>query len=121
MLSLYDCFGACFGKEVLNSAGVLTSIIVIVVIHGILKSITDGLENKGVSQVAYYVQYIMIAGLIMNNFADVISSVKQSIQNLVSFINLLMPILITLMVTTGSITSARCFRAYNIIYDYFYW
>ena len=76
------------------------------VIHGILKSISDGLNNKGVAQVAYYVQYIMIVALVMTNFAEVINMVKQSIQNLVSFINLLIPILITLMITTGSITSA---------------
>lgn len=78
----------------------------IVVIHGILKSISDGLGNKGVSQVAYYVQYIMIVALVMTSFAEIISMVRQSIQNLVSFINLLIPILITLMITTGCITSA---------------
>lgn len=55
---------------------------------------------------AYYVQYIMIVALIMTSFADVITMVRQSVQNLVSFINLLIPILITLMITTGCITSA---------------
>lgn len=48
----------------------------------------------------------MIAGLIMTSFADIINMVKESIQNLVAFINLLIPILITLMITTGSIASA---------------
>ena len=94
------------GKEVLNSAGVLASIIVIVVIHGILKNISEGLGNKSVAQVAYYVQYIMIVALVMTSFSEIINMVKTSIQNLVSFINLLIPILITLMVTTGCITSA---------------
>lgn len=42
----------------------------------------------------------------MTSFADVITMVRQSVQNLVSFINLLIPILITLMITTGCITSA---------------
>lgn len=103
---LLNIFWRLVGKEVLNSAGVIGSIIVIVVIHGILKSISDGLGNKSVSQVAYYVQYIMIVALVMTSFAEIINMVKNSIQNLVSFINLLIPILITLMVTTGSITSA---------------
>ena len=84
----------------------LSSIIVIVVIHAILKSISDNLGNKSVAQVAYYIQYIMIVALVMANFSEIISMVKQSIQNLVGFINLLIPILITLMITTGSITSA---------------
>jgi stage III sporulation protein AE len=99
-------FWSLLGKEVLSSAAILGSIIVIVVIHSILKSISYGLGNQGVSQVAYYVQYIMIVALIMTSFAEIITTVKQSIQNFVSFINLLIPILITLMITTGSITSA---------------
>ncbi len=98
------------GKEVMNSATILGSIIVIIVVHGILKSITDGLENKSVTQVAYYIQYILIAALVMTNFSEIISMIKESIQNLVSFINLLIPILITLMISTGSIVSAGIFE-----------
>lgn len=94
------------GKEVLNSVAILSSIIVIIVIHSILKNISDGLGNTGVSQVAYYVQYIMIVTLVMTSFSQIIIMVKESIQNLVSFINLLIPILITLMVTTGNMVSA---------------
>ena len=90
------------GKEIMNSAVILSSIIVIIVIHGLLKSISDGLGNSSVSQVAYYIEYILIVSLVMSSFADVITIVKSSIQNLVSFINLL----ITLMITTGSIASA---------------
>lgn len=90
----------------MSSAAILGSIIVIIVIHSILKSVSESLENKGVAQIAYYVQYIMIAALVMTSFAEVINMVKQSIQDLVAFINLLIPILITLMITTGCITSA---------------
>lgn len=105
-VKLIRLFVSLFGKESLNSSIVIGSVIVIVVIHGILKSIGDSLENKSTSQVAYFVQYILIVSLIMTSFAEIIEIVKQSIQNLVAFINLLIPILITLMITTGSITSA---------------
>ncbi len=90
----------------LDAITVLGSILVIIVIHSILRAISDGLENKGISQIIYYVQYILIVTLIMSNFVQIISIVKESIQNLVNFMNLLIPILITLMITTGSIASA---------------
>ena len=99
-------FWSLLGKEVLSSLTVISSIIVILVIHGILKSISDGLQNKSVAQIAYYVQYILIATLILTGFADIISMIKESIQNLVGFINSLIPILITLLITTGNIVSA---------------
>lgn len=105
-VKLIRLFCRLLGKEVLNSITVISSIIVIIVIHSILKSISDGLENKSVAQIAYYIQYILIVTLIMTSFADIINMVKESIQNLVAFMNSLVPILITLMITTGNIVSA---------------
>lgn len=96
-----------FGKEIVSSITVLGSIIIIIVIHSILKNISEGLENKSIAQITYYVQYILIVTLIMTNFAQIITMVKDSVQNLVGFMDCLIPILITLMVTTGSIVSAN--------------
>lgn len=95
------------GGEVLDAITVLVSVIVIIVIHSILKSISDGLENKGIAQITYYVQYILIVTLIMTNFVQILDIVKDSIQSLVGFMNSLIPIMITLMITTGSIVSAN--------------
>lgn len=78
----------------------------IIIIHSIFKAISDSLENKSISQITYYVQYILIVTLIMSNFADIINLAKTTIQNLVGFSYSLIPILITLMMTTGSIASA---------------
>ncbi len=104
--SIIKRFLSILGKEIIDCIGVLGTVIVIIVIHSILKSISDGLENKTVSQIVYYVQYILIVTLIMVNFSDVISMVRNSIDSLVGFMNSLIPILITLMLTTGSFTSA---------------
>ena len=96
-----------YSGEVLDAITVLGSILVIIVIHSVLKSLSDGLENKSISQIAYYVQYILIVTLIMTNFVQILDIVKESIQSLVGFMNSLIPILITLMLTTGSIASAN--------------
>lgn len=95
-----------FGKEVKDAIKVLGSIIIIIVIHSILKSISDSLENKSISTIAYYVQYILIVTLIMSNFASIIALIKESIQNMVGFSKILVPLLMTLILATGNITSA---------------
>lgn len=95
------------GGEVFDSITVLASILVIIVIHSILKSLSDGLENKGITQIIYYAQYILIVTLIMTNFVQILDIVKESIQSLVGFMNSLIPVLITLMISTGSIVSAN--------------
>lgn len=94
------------GKEINLSIGTLVSILVIVVIHGILKSITDELENNNISQIIYFVQYILIVTLIMSNFTEMIKMVKETAEDLVGFINVLLPLLLTLMLYTGSITTS---------------
>ena len=94
-----------FGQEVNTSLKVLISILVIIVIHGILKSITDNFENNNISQIIYFVQYILIVTLIMSNFTEIIKLVKETSSDLVGFINVLAPLLLTLMVYTGGIAT----------------
>lgn len=94
------------GLEVKSSIKTLISILVIVVIHSVLKSISDSLENGNISEIIYYVQYILIVTVIMSNFSSIIETVKVTSQNLVGFMNMLVPMLITLMVYTGSIVTS---------------
>ena len=94
---IFKSIVSLFGKEIISSINVLGSIIIIIVIHGILKSISDGLENKSIAQITYYVQYILIVTLIMVNFSQIVTMVKDSIQNLVGFMNALIPVLVSLM------------------------
>ena len=94
------------GTEIKEALKVMGSILIIVLIHSVLKSISDNLNNKSVAQITYYVQYILIVTLIMTNFSQVITMIKESVQNLVGFIDMLIPILLTLIITTGNIVSA---------------
>ena len=94
-----------FGTEIKQSIVTLISILVIVVIHSILKSICDNLENGNVAKIIYYAQYILIVNIIMENFTEIISLIKETASNLVGFMNTLVPILITLMTYTGSIVT----------------
>ena len=104
--TIYKKIIKILGKEVSSNIKILISILIIVVIHGILKSITDTLENSNVSQIIYFVQYILIVTLIMSNFTEIIKLIKETASNLVGFINVLIPLLLTLMVYTGSITTS---------------
>ena len=103
---LYKIITKLLGEEISSSLKILISILVIIVIHGILKSITDNLENNSISQIIYFVQYILIVTLIMSNFTDIIKIVRETANDLVGFINVLIPLLLTLMTYTGSIATS---------------
>lgn len=93
------------GTEVQTGIKSLLSILAIIIIHSILKSISESLENDSISKLIYYVQYIAIVTIIMSNFSDVINLVKQTSDNLIGFMNTLIPVLVSLMLYTGSITT----------------
>ena len=96
-----------FGKEVKDTIKILASILIIIVIHSIFKTVSENIGNQSISQITYYVQYILIVTILMANFTEIIAMTRDTIQNLVGFMNSLIPILITLMITTGSIVSAN--------------
>ena len=94
------------GNQVVDNIKGIISILAIIIIHSILKSISESLENDGVSKLIYYVQYILIVTIIMSNFSDIVLTVQDTTTNLVAFMQMLIPLLITLMMYTGSITTS---------------
>lgn len=103
------------GQEVANCLKTITSILVIVIIHSILKAISQNLGNSNVSKIIYYVQYILIVTVIMNSLLDITTLVKDTSNSLVSFINILLPLLITMMIYTGNIVSGSALEPIFVI------
>ena len=103
--TLYQKILSLFGTELKEGIKTLISILVIIIIHSILKSISENLENDTISTIIYYVQYIAIVTIIMSNFSDIVQMVRDTANNLVGFMNCLVPILLSLMIYTGSITT----------------
>ena len=97
---------ALLGDNVETALKTISSVMIIVIIHSILKAISENLGNENVSKIAYYIEYILIVTLIMTNFSSIIIEMKTAVQNLTSFANSLIPLLITLMITTGNIVSS---------------
>ncbi len=104
--SLAKRFLNLLGKEFVASIKAIGSILAIIVIHSILKSISESLENDNISKLIYYVQYILIITIVLTNFSDIVKMVQDTTTNLVAFMNMLVPLLITLMMSTGSIATS---------------
>lgn len=103
------------GRETKTAVSNIGIILIVIVLHSILVTISESLGNKSVSQISYFVEYIVIVTLVLNNFANIINIVKNSIIDLVGFSNSLIPLMITLMLTTGSIVSAGVIKPVLLI------
>ncbi len=99
-----------FLKELRESISFLSAILVVIIIHTIFKTIIDGLKNTESSKIVYFVQYLIIVTMIVNQFIMIIDITKETINNLTNFMNLLIPLMTTLMLTTGSIITTNTFQ-----------
>ena len=102
---LYKSALKILGKEIVTSITTLGSILIIIVIHSILKSIGENLGNNSTAQIAYFVEYILIITILISNFAGIITTIQNTISDLVGFMNTLVPILISLIIATGQVAS----------------
>jgi len=99
------------GTEVQTGLKSLACILAIIIIHSILKSISESLENDNISKLIYYVQYIAIITVIVTNFSGSISTtsiLEPIILFMINFIgnlieNVLIPVI--LIITSMSIIS----------------
>ena len=113
--NLFNSLLNVIGRETKSAVSNIGIIMIIIIIHSILVNISESLGNKSVSQIAYFVEYIVIITLVLNNFSDIINMVKESITNIVGFSNSLIPLLITLMLTTGAIVSTSVIKPVLLI------
>ena len=103
VINIFDGYLKIFGDEFLNAIKSMVVILIIIVIHSVLKSIIENLGNESTVTVAYFIQYLIIVTIVINTFTDSIEIVKNSILNIVSYMNLYAPILLTLMLASGSL------------------
>ena len=103
--SLYKKVLSLLGAEVQTGVKSLISILAIIVIHSILKSISESLENDNISKLIYYVQYI---AMLYTGSITTTSILEPIILFMINFIgnlvqNVLIPII--LIITVISIIS----------------
>ena len=70
------------GDNIKSALTTIASVMVVVIIHSILKAISENLGNENVSKIAYYIEYILIITLVMTNFSTIITEMKEAVQNL---------------------------------------
>ena len=95
------------GDNLKDALNMIAGIIVVIIIHSILRTISENLGNEEVAKIAYFVQYVLIVTLVMTNFSKVIADIKVAISDLTSFSNTLIPLLTTLMIATGNAVTSN--------------
>ena len=103
---VYKAILKILGNEIALSVTTIGGVLAIIVIHAILKQIGESIGNNSISKIAHFVQFILIVTLVMSSFNTVIDMVRNTISNLIGYINILVPLLLSLIITSGSVVTA---------------
>ena len=105
-----------FGNELKDGISGVIAILIVIIIHSLLKSIIENLTNSNIGQIAYFVQFLAIVSIIIANFTDVLLVTRNSTSEMINFIRLFIPMLITLMFVSGGIASSSGIGAILIFF-----
>ena len=98
-------FEKIFLGEISIAISLMASVLVVIIIHSIFKSIIENLGNSTASQIVYMIQYLVIVTIVANSFVSILEITQNSINELVNFMNLLIPIFVSLMLVTGNLAT----------------
>lgn len=93
--------GKLFFVELNYSLGLLAKILTITLISAILTNLQGTFENSSVSELANYITYVLIAILVISSFSRAMELARTTVDRMVGFMQVILPILLTLLTATG--------------------
>ncbi|MBB6675242.1 stage III sporulation protein AE [Cohnella nanjingensis] len=94
-----------FLHEVLYSGKLLVTIVLLAVFAMILETMQSAFERNTVSRVAYAVAYMVLLIIAVNSFRTATTYAADAIGNMVQFMLSMIPLLLTLLASTGGLTT----------------
>lgn len=104
---LKNVFIKLVGEELTIAIRLMISVLIVIIINSICKAIIENLGNEETAKIVYFLQYMIIVMLVLSSFKEVLFLTKETITKIISFMNLLVPLFTTLMLTTGCIASSN--------------
>lgn len=100
-----------FSNNILEVAKLLISVLIVIIIHSIFKIIIENLENTSSIKIANFIQYLVIISLVLTTFIGITNELKSVLDNLSTFMNMFIPLLTMLMISTGNIVTSSAIQS----------
>ena len=92
--------------EVIANSKLLIQILILSIICSILNNLQSAFSNETISKLAHYVCYIVIITIVIKSFTITMNIGLVVIDKMVSFMQAILPVLITLLVLMGGVTTS---------------
>lgn len=103
-------FGGALFSEIHELLGIIRDMIIIVVLGAIFKALSSSLKTKSVSELGFYVNYIIVVTLLLSSFGGCVGVMRDFVGELCRFAEAAMPLMVSLMVISGNPGTAYVFN-----------
>ena len=108
--SLMQSIGRLLFQEIYDGIKLLVFILTLSILSSYLTGLQESFGKEGVGMVAFYVCYIVIAGIASAGFYQTAECVGQAVEQISLFMKMVVPVVITTLITCGAIVSATVFE-----------
>ena len=98
-----------FFKEITANSHLMGKLLFLAVLCALLQNLQNSFESSAISLLAYSICYIFLIVIALTAFYNAVTLAKATVDTMVSFMEALMPLLISLLAGVGAITSAGLF------------
>lgn len=102
-------------KELMTSSGLLMQLILLAILSAVLTNLESSFEREGISQIAHLAVYAVLIIVAIKSFMGVLNIGRDAINSMVDFMQAILPVLITMLVSVGAFVSASFFQPAIII------
>ncbi|KRQ86839.1 Stage III sporulation protein AE precursor [Caloramator mitchellensis] len=93
-------------KEIILNYKLLLEILAIGIISAIIHTLQNAFEDNNIAKLSSYAIFLIVTIIIIRTFTYAIAVANRAIDDMVNFMNALIPALITMLIGTGSIATA---------------
>lgn len=97
-------------KEISANSALLVKLVILSVICALLNNLSSAFESDAVGKIANTACYLVVIAIAIKSFSIAIMIGKDAIDSMVSFVQALLPVLLTLLMSMGGITTAAMFQ-----------
>lgn len=87
--------------EIKSSLKIAASILVLALVSSLIKSLENSFSSSGISTVTNYIVFITVVTLTLVSFKDVLAICYSTIEGVIGLVNVVIPIMISLLVLMG--------------------
>ncbi len=115
---LLDQITGVIFSEVRSFRGTLTKIVLLCIVFAILHNFANVFEHPAVTEISFYMVYMILLVLLMNSFFILRDVTVTVISQMMTFLKILIPVFTTSLVFSGQITTAAGFYDMTFVLIY---